>query len=100
MNDYAAVTGESGKMDPKFDERRAEFFEALGHPTRIRILQFLAEGEQSFSELKRKLEIDSSGNLSFHLGKLASLVKTNSDGNYALTDDGKEAVRVVETSVQ
>jgi len=87
-------------MDKRFDKDQAEFFEALGHPTRIRLLEVLAQGPCSFSELKKQLDIDSSGNLSFHLGKLDTLVKTNSEGNYVLTDDGKEAVRIVETSVQ
>ena len=83
-----------------FDSEKAEFFDALGHPTRIKILEVLADGPRSFSDLKKRLDIESSGNLSFHLGKLDSLVRTNQDGNYALTDDGKEAVRVIEATVQ
>lgn len=83
-----------------FDAERAEFFEALGHPTRTKMLQVLAQGQRSFSELKKQLGIESSGNLSFHLGKLDGLVKTNSDGNYTLTDNGKEAVLVIETSLR
>ena len=30
---------------------KAEFFKALGHPLRIRVLELLAEGEQSVSAL-------------------------------------------------
>jgi len=89
-----------GDDNTKFNKQRAEFFEALGHPTRIEILQILAEGPHSFTELKKQIGIESSGHLSFHLGKLGDLVKTNADGNYILTDDGKEAVRVTETSLQ
>lgn len=33
--------------------------------------------------------------MTFHLGKLDGLVKTTSEGNYALTDDGKEALRLI-----
>ncbi len=72
----------------------------MGHPTRIKILEVLSEGPKTFSELKRRLDIESSGNLSFHLGKLEALVKTNSEGNYILTDDGKEALRIIETTVR
>lgn len=50
-----------------------------------------------FSELKRKVGIESSGHLMFHLGKLDGLVKTTLEGNYALTDDGREALRLLET---
>jgi len=91
---------EVGRADESYDSQRAELFDALGHPTRINILQILADSPQSFSELKRKVGVGSSGNLSFHLGKLENLVRTNSDRNYVLTDDGQEAVRVIETSVQ
>ncbi len=78
----------------EFDLREAELFEALGHPTRIRLLQTLNENPLGFSELKKKIGIDSSGHLTFHLSKLAGLVKTNPEGKYRLTDSGMEALRV------
>lgn len=40
---------------------KAEFFKALGHPTRISILELLRSGEMSVNELQTKLEIESSG---------------------------------------
>lgn len=84
--------------DPsEFDSSRAELFEALGHPIRMRILQYLGEAQLSFSELKRKVGIESSGHLNFHLVKLDGLVKTTAEGYYVLTDDGKEALRLQET---
>jgi len=86
--------------DSKFNSERAELFEVLGHETRIRILKILSESPCSFSELKRRVGIESSGNLSFHLGKLESLVKTDSIGNYVLTDDGQQAIRVIDASIQ
>ena len=86
--------------DSRFDSERAELFEALGHETRIRILQTLSESPASFCELKRRVNIESSGNLSFHLGKLGDMVKTGSSGDYSLTDEGKEALRVIDTSIQ
>jgi DNA-binding HxlR family transcriptional regulator len=85
-------------QDDSFNATRAEVFEALGHPTRIRILQALNEGPLGFSELKREAGIGSSGLLAFHLGKLTGLAKPNPEGAYALTDEGREALRIVEAS--
>ncbi len=80
-----------------FNIARAELFEALGHPTRIRILELLAASPMSFSDLKKALSIESSGRLQFHLGKLDTLVKVVSEGQYALSDEGREALQVSET---
>src|SRR5437870_4818997 len=83
--------------DESFNVGRAELFEAMGHPNRIRILKALSDKPLGFSELKRTLSMESSGLLSFHLQKLTNLVKTTSEGAYALTDEGKEALRIAET---
>ena len=77
------------------DVREAELFDALGHPIRIGILQTLSDDSLSFSDLKTKTGIESSENLTFHLSKLVGLVKTNPEGNYCLTDSGREALRVM-----
>jgi DNA-binding transcriptional ArsR family regulator len=82
------------KSSNEFDLREAELFEALGHPSRIGILQALNGGPLGFSELKKRIGIDSSGHLTFHLSKLDGLVNTNSEGKYCLTDRGREALRV------
>jgi ArsR family transcriptional regulator len=37
---------------------KAEFFKALAHPLRIRILELLLEGERSVQELQRSLNVD------------------------------------------
>jgi len=79
----------------QFDSSRAELFEALGHPARVRILRALEKRQLGFAELKREVGIESSGHLQFHLGKLTGLVGTSGDGSYSLTDDGKEAIRVL-----
>jgi len=84
--------------DEPFNASRAEVFDALGHPTRIKILQVLSEKPLGFSELKRGTGIESNGLLSFHLGKLTGLVKINAEGSYALTEEGREALRIVEAS--
>ncbi len=78
-----------------FNASRAELFEALGHPTRIKILQALRERPMGFSELKKEAGLDSNGLLAFHLGKLGHLVRTDENGSHALTDEGKEALRIV-----
>jgi DNA-binding HxlR family transcriptional regulator len=70
----------------------AELFEAISHPTRIRILKALEKQPSSFASLKRQLSIDSSGNLDYHLKKLGQLITVRQDGLYALTDAGKEAL--------
>jgi ArsR family transcriptional regulator len=48
---------------------KAEFFRTLGHPVRVRILEFLRDGELTVGELQQRLELDSSGT-SQHLGAL------------------------------
>ena len=79
-----------------FDSSRAELFEALGHPIRVKILRTLNERPMSFTELKRETGIGSSGHLQFHLSKLAGLIKTDTSGSYALTDEGREALHVAQ----
>ena len=39
---------------------KAEFFRALGHPARLRILELLRSSERSVSELQAELEIEAS----------------------------------------
>jgi len=78
-----------------FNRDKAELFEALGHPTRIRIIDALSESPLGFAALKRKMGIDSNGLLAFHLGKLEGLVKTSTNGDYMLTDEGREALRIM-----
>ena len=36
-----------GRMDERLFSMEAEFFKALAHPTRVRILKHLREGEKS-----------------------------------------------------
>lgn len=85
----------SDQGEPEFNRARAELFEALGHPVRIKILQTLERESLGFAELKKAVGIESSGHLSFHLGKLEGLVKAGPDGDYALADEGREALRMI-----
>jgi DNA-binding transcriptional ArsR family regulator len=77
-------------------EDPAELFEAISHPERIKILKILKEQPSSFASMKRKLGIESSGNLDYHLKKLRQLVIVREDGLYGLSDAGKEALLSVE----
>ena len=75
-----------------FNVGRAELFDAISHPVRIRILEALEGKDLGFSQLKKEIGVESGGRLAFHIAKLRYLVKTNSAGNYELTDDGREAL--------
>jgi len=70
---------------------KAEFFRALGHPVRVRILQLLRDGEMTVGALQSQLELDSSGT-SQHLAALRKqgLVRSRKEGtsvHYSVTDD-------------
>jgi ArsR family transcriptional regulator len=54
---------------PPVYELKADFFRALGHPARIRILQLLRGGEMAVGALQVALELDSSST-SQHLAAL------------------------------
>ena len=69
---------------------KADFFKALGHPVRIRVLEVLSEGERSVSDLLGHVDVEQPY-LSQQLGVLrrASLVVTHRQGPnvvYALAD--------------
>lgn len=85
------------ERDDKFNRTRAELFESIGHQTRIKILEAISDEPLTFSGLKKRVGIDSSGHLSFHLEKLSNLIKTTPEGTYTLTDDGREALRLIQT---
>lgn len=74
------------------DKQRAEIYDALGHRLRIAILKSLNEGPMGFAELKRSVNIESSGQLTHHLGKLNELIETDEHGKYCLSSKGKEAL--------
>ena len=69
---------------------KAELFRSLGHPVRIRILEFLVAGEKSVSALLAEIGIEPSS-LSQHLNVLkgTGLVVSSRKGNgvsYQVTD--------------
>lgn len=47
-------------MPGQLQQFKAEFFKALAHPVRIRILEVLRGGEKSVTELQQALNLDQS----------------------------------------
>ncbi len=47
-------------MQDPLRQFKAEFFKALAHPARIKILELLRSGEMSVNELQTQLEVESS----------------------------------------
>jgi len=74
-----------------------DVFEAISHPLHIEILKLLARGPKRFADIKRELNIESSGLLDFHLKKLGSLISVNNKGCYVLNEKGLAALQAVET---
>ncbi|MCK4568430.1 MAG: winged helix-turn-helix transcriptional regulator [Candidatus Thorarchaeota archaeon] len=91
------MSSHSSDNNDKEGLSEAALFETIAHETRIRALFLLRDDGLSFSELKRELGISSSGNLQHHIGKLRSLIQVNGDGQYALTDSGKEALLAIQS---
>lgn len=60
---------------------KADFFRALAHPARVRILELISEQERTVGELQAELGLDSSGT-SQHLAALRrqGLVETRRQG--------------------
>lgn len=74
-----------------FYEREAEFFRALGHPIRLRLLSLLMEGGRCACELQPELEVNQS-TIARHLLTLkrAGILRTWKDGVrviYELADE-------------
>jgi DNA-binding HxlR family transcriptional regulator/predicted RNA-binding Zn-ribbon protein involved in translation (DUF1610 family) len=74
----------------------ASLFESIAHEARIKILYLLQNEPLGFSELKKKLYLTSSGNLQHHINKLGALIESNADGQYTLTDNGREAIMAIQ----
>lgn len=75
---------------PDIPVLKAEFFKALGHPLRVRVLECLSDGDQSVTELLLVLSVPQP-HLSQQLGVLrrAGLVTARREGagvTYALAD--------------
>lgn len=85
-------------------ERAARLFHALADPIRLRIVEFLCEGEQCVCDLTAALDTGQS-RLSFHLKTLkdAGVVQDRRDGRwnyYSLRENLFEEVRDMLESLQ
>ncbi len=69
-------------LDQPLYVAKAELFRALGHPTRIRILELLAEGDRAVSELIAETGVEASS-LSQHLAVVrhTGLATSSRQGN-------------------
>jgi len=84
--------------DVEKDRQRAEVFDALGHPSRTIILKALSEEPLGFADLKKRLGIESNGQLQHHLSKLGNLIKIDeSSGRYCLSENRRDALFAVQT---
>jgi len=54
------IPRETPRSPPPIYALKAEFFRALGHPARIRLLQQLRDGERTVGALQAALDLDSS----------------------------------------
>jgi ArsR family transcriptional regulator len=75
---------------PALQEFKAQFFKALAHPLRIRILELLRGGERSVQEIQAALDLDQS-TVSQHLAVLRArnVVVSRKEGStvrYAVRD--------------
>jgi DNA-binding HxlR family transcriptional regulator len=74
----------------------ASLHKILKDETRRRIVLLLNEkGSLSYTDLMNSLEIVSTGMLNYHLKVLGPLLTKNAEGQYALTDKGKLASRLL-----
>jgi ArsR family transcriptional regulator len=77
-------------MPAQLSEFKAEFFKALSHPVRIRILDCLRNGEKSVNELSAALQIEQA-NVSqqlavLRLRNIVTGVKSGSSVFYSVSD--------------
>jgi hypothetical protein len=76
---------------PAADEKYL-IFQALSHPLRVKMLTYIDGNELTFSSLKQRMGMESSGQLQHHLQKLSGLVVVKANGSYGLTDAGRRAL--------
>ncbi len=100
LNRISAKSGSMSGESRQEDLSRIELFEALGHPLRVKIIETLNASPLGFADLKRKVGVESSGHLTFHLNKLGNLVSVDQQGNYSLSLDGREAIRLMNTMAE
>lgn len=72
-------------------------FSLLGNPTRLAILRTLWEAEDpiQFSELRRGVAVDDSGQFNYHLSQLVDHYVTSVEGGYQLTSAGEYVIGAI-----
>jgi predicted transcriptional regulator len=74
----------------------ASLHKVLKDETRRKIVLLLNEkGSLSYTDLMKTLEIDNTGRMNYHLKVLDDLIMKREDGQYALTEKGKLASRLL-----
>ncbi len=72
-----------------------DIYAILSHPFRRKILLLLEkEGYIPYTDLMEKLNLESTGQLNFHLKKIGSLIGKDKK-SYFLTEDGKRVLRII-----
>ncbi len=75
---------------PSLQEFKAEFFKALAHPVRIRIVEVLRRGDRSVQELQAHLDLDQSTVSQqlavLRLKNIVTATKAGTSVRYALRD--------------
>jgi DNA-binding transcriptional ArsR family regulator len=88
----------SKELDVPAADEKYVIFQALSHPLRVKMLIFIDGNELTFSSLKQRMGMESSGQLQHHLRKLSGLVVVKANGNYGLTDAGRSALDLLRES--
>ena len=88
----------SKELDVAAADEKYLIFQALSHPLRVKMLVNIEGNELTFSSLKQRMGMESSGQLQHHLQKLSGLVVVKANGNYGLTDAGRRALEIFRES--
>ena len=95
----SAQAEENDEILPEHLSIEKEFYEALNHEIRRKILRLIdAHGSSTFTEFKQVLDIGT-GTLYHHLKMLSSLVYQKEDKHYYLTKLGNLTVRFIQDNL-
>ncbi|MFX0013709.1 MAG: hypothetical protein ACFFB2_11250 [Promethearchaeota archaeon] len=75
----------------------AKIVQLINHPIRIKILQILFVEPLSYSDMLKRLKLESTGKFSFHLDKLSPLIHKAENGDYYLSEAGARIYSLLET---
>lgn len=81
-------------MSSSEEDSYSMIFASLKHPIRRKILRILFSEPQTFSDLQKQFNIESS-HLTYHIDGLANLLYKTEDGKYALSSLGEAAVSMM-----